>query len=342
VEVPPVEEVRPGIWALPIPMPGSLGYVCAYTVESPDGILLIDAGWDSPEAFAALEQGLITAGSGLGEVKGVLFTHGHHDHYGLAQKVRAATNAWLALHEADAASVVQRSRIRVELSERVHGLLDDLRIRADEQEEVSRVLTRQIGPEEQPPQPDRFVFDGEEVKLRSGELIAIHTPGHSRGHICFVHRSAGVVFTGDHVLSRTTPHIGAYFGSAESPLDDYLVSLRRLRPFGEMMTLPGHEQRVLLGPRIDELLAHHEERLIEVREAMAAGAESAVAIAQRMTWAGPWDRYQALDKFLATTEALAHLFLLRRRGEVTCSETRPFNWHASRVPPFSELEAAET
>src|SRR5690349_4138971 len=103
--VPPVEEVRPGIWSVPVPMRGPLAYVYVYALEGPDGIHLVDAGCDSDDAFTALEAGLRSFGASVADVRGALFTHAHIDHYGLAQRVREVSGAWLAMHEREAATL---------------------------------------------------------------------------------------------------------------------------------------------------------------------------------------------------------------------------------------------
>ena len=78
--MPPVEQVRPGLWSVPVPLPNNpLRYVIVYVLELPDGIALVDAGWDTPEAWSALCGGIKTAGYEITDVKGVLVTHLHPD-----------------------------------------------------------------------------------------------------------------------------------------------------------------------------------------------------------------------------------------------------------------------
>src|SRR5438477_6767561 len=55
--------------------------------------------------------------------------------------------------------------------------------------------------------PDRWLRGGP-IELRSRTLTAIHTPGHTRGHLVFFDADAGLMFTGDHVLPHITPSIG--------------------------------------------------------------------------------------------------------------------------------------
>jgi glyoxylase-like metal-dependent hydrolase (beta-lactamase superfamily II) len=83
--LPAVEEVRPGLWSLPVPIPAvPLGYVLCYAFEVTGGVVLVDPGWNASESLRALEAGLGVLGARLADVRGVLVTHIHPDHYGLA------------------------------------------------------------------------------------------------------------------------------------------------------------------------------------------------------------------------------------------------------------------
>src|SRR5437764_14832013 len=107
--LPPVELVRPGLWSIPVPIPNNpLRYVLVYAFETEQGPYLVDAGWNTDDAFAVLCDGLTTAGFDISDVQGVLVTHIHPDHYGLAGRIREASGAWVALHPADAALVHDR------------------------------------------------------------------------------------------------------------------------------------------------------------------------------------------------------------------------------------------
>ena len=56
---PPVEQVRPGLWSIPVPIPNNpLRYVLVYLFELDNGVALVDAGWNTDEAWQALNDGL--------------------------------------------------------------------------------------------------------------------------------------------------------------------------------------------------------------------------------------------------------------------------------------------
>ena len=102
----PVEQLRDGLWSIPVPMLGPLRYVNVHAFALDGGGLgLIDAGWESEEGWTALTDGLAAIGGGVEDVRGLLVTHLHFDHLGLAERVRQASGAWVAMHPADAAVV---------------------------------------------------------------------------------------------------------------------------------------------------------------------------------------------------------------------------------------------
>jgi glyoxylase-like metal-dependent hydrolase (beta-lactamase superfamily II) len=82
--LPPVEQVRPGLWSVPTPFPNSpLRYVLAYLLETARGPVLVDTGWPSADAWDGLAAGVAATGHAMTEIAAVLVTHFHADHFGL-------------------------------------------------------------------------------------------------------------------------------------------------------------------------------------------------------------------------------------------------------------------
>lgn len=322
--IPPVEQVRPGIWSIPVPMPGPLRYVYTYVLALEDGALLIDAGPGGDEAFAALEGGLATAGYGFPDIRGILFTHGHYDHYAMGVRVKEASGAWTAMHEME--SIELDVRAYRDFGASLEGTLREFGVSAEEKAAVMDVWTRTFGDSRGFPHPDRAITDGQRFALASGSIFAVLTPGHAPGHLCFVHEDEGLVFTGDHVLSLTTPNIGISPGSSGSPLADYITSLERVLPFGDMLGLPGHEDPMQVGPRTRALLQHHEERLAEAAASVGDGHLTVRAVAEQMTWTSPWASYGPFDWMMAMREAYAHLIVLESRGVLVREHGHPHTW----------------
>src|SRR5205823_6408166 len=138
----------------------------------------------------------------------------------------------------------------------------------------------------------------------------VWTPGHSAGHICLYEPDRRLFMSGDHILDPITPNIGLHAQSMGNPLSDYLDSLELVRELDVELVLPAHGQQFEgLRRRVDELLAHHEERLDEVRAAVADGPATAYEIASHMRWGRSGEAWQTMAPFqqrMAVTEALAH------------------------------------
>jgi glyoxylase-like metal-dependent hydrolase (beta-lactamase superfamily II) len=325
--LPPVERVRPGIWSVPVPIPNNpLRYVLVYAFETDRGPYIVDAGWNTDDAYNTLVTGLAQAGFDIKDVQGVLVTHIHPDHYGLAGRVREASGAWVALHPEDAALIHDRYEEPTELLERIGSMLR--RVGAPEEELQSlQNASMPVLPFVTAVEPDVLMEDGEKPDVPGWDLVAIWTPGHSPGHVCFWEPDNRLMLSGDHVLPRITPNIPFHPQAATDPLGDFLRSLEKVGKYDADEVLPAHEHRfVNLNVRVEELRRHHEQRFQEVIDAIKDGVDTAWGIASRMHWSRPWDRIEGFMRRAAVGEAMAHLRALEVRGKVREVWGEPVHW----------------
>ncbi len=99
------------------------------------------------------------------------------------------------------------------------------------------------------------------MRVEDVELIAVHTPGHTRDHLCFFDPVTRSLFTGDHILNGTTSVVHP----GEGDMSDYMDSLRRVKALQPLSILPGHGERVDdAGALIDAYIAHRLEREAQV------------------------------------------------------------------------------
>lgn len=324
---PPVERISPGVWSIPVPIPvSSLRYVLVYAFETDKGPYLVDAGWNTDEAFCALNAGLALTGSTINDVQGILVTHIHPDHYGLAGRVREVSGAWIGLHPADAELVHDRY---VEPSALFEKIGDTLR-RAGVPKDEIEFLHGSAMPVRSPvsaAHPDILVQDGDSPKIPGWNLVALWTPGHSPGHLCFFEKRHRMMLTGDHVLPSITPNISLHPQAGRNPLGDYLRALDRLLSFDTLIALPAHEHRFADLPlRVSQLHDHHAQRFVEVTSALQNGTNTAWGIARHMNWSRSWDEIKSFERRAAVLEALAHLRALEVRGIVTENRGEPSRW----------------
>ena len=329
--LPPVERLRPGLWSVPVPIPNnSLRYVFVYAFETDRGPYIVDAGWNTDDAFAALRDGLSQAGFDIADVQGVMVTHIHPDHYGLAGRVREASGAWIALHPADAALIHDRYEAPDDLLDRVGAMLRRMGAPDEELQSLQRA-SMPVLPFVSAVKPDVLIEDGDKPEVPGWDLSAIWTPGHSPGHLCFWEPSNRLMLSGDHVLPRITPNIPFHPQAGADPLGEFLDSLEKLKGYGSEEVLPAHEHRFVgLDSRLDELKAHHQRRFNEVITAITDGVTSAWGIAARMGWSRSWDRIDGFMRRAAVGEAMAHLRALEMRGVVHEVMGEPSEWQLVR------------
>ncbi len=325
--LPPVEQVRPGLWSIPVPIPNNpLRYVLVYALETDRGPYLIDAGWNTDESYEALATGLQRMGNSVADVKGVLVTHIHPDHFGLAGRIRSESDAWVGMHPADIELIDGRY---VQPAPLLAAVGETLRIAGappDEMEALQRA-SMPVLPLVAPTEPDVAMDDGFRPDVPGWDLRAVWTPGHTPGHLCFADERNRLLFSGDHVLPRITPNVSLLDEEDVDPLGDFLRSLDKLRGDDVDEVLPAHEHRFVgLAERIDELVDHHEERFVQVEAIVGAGATTAWQVAERMQWSRSWDRITGFMRRMALFEALAHLRALERRGRLTVVADHPRRW----------------
>ena len=305
-----------------LPMTGSpLRHINGYLVPEDDGFTLIDCGWKADDVLAALHAGLAEHGAALSDVKRIVVTHMHFDHYGLAGTLRRAGVPELLLHELDwefASRILTNPKEADKVSdawlERNGYVVEP----TDEESEHHRMneLT----------EPTRKLGDAERI----GRLLVVWTPGHTPGHICFVDTVSKKMFTGDHVLDPVTPHVGFWAEHRGDPLGDYIASLENVGRIGASGVLPAHgEPFPDLQRRVDQLLEHEATRENQIVEALGVGPSSAADIAGRLPWTRRNKSFADLGEFhqqFAVAETIAHLEHLRHEARVTREDASGYRY----------------
>jgi glyoxylase-like metal-dependent hydrolase (beta-lactamase superfamily II) len=169
------------------------GYINAHLVVVDDGVVLVDTG--PARRTRAFAWALRDTRRVVGDVHTILVTHWHPDHVGGLAELRGASGARVVAHAADAPTI---SGERPEPTKCVR---------------VARLVMGGVRPT---PVNERLTVDG---PLSVPGFSAVHTPGHTAGHVSYVlDRGGGVPFVGDvagsrrggvHSLSRISGGSGA-------------------------------------------------------------------------------------------------------------------------------------
>lgn len=309
-------ETAPGVFRIPLDLPaGAVPAVNVYALIDDTGITLIDCGWSAGgRVQAGLREALGSLGFSIRDVTRTLITHAHSDHFTQAVALRREAGAPISIGEHERESL--RSYIaggQPHFGPRVARLLQDGGGDISEQVELHHDSAVSSNYE----WPDSWLHDGDLIDAGSRRLEVIHTPGHTRGHVVFLDRVGGLLFSGDHVLSRVSPSVGLEHGHA-SALTTYLSSLHLLQDLPDAVLLPAHGPTLPSShQRIAELLDHHERRLVDCLGAVGERPLSARQVAERLRWTRGRKKLSALrtrSQVLAINDTAIHLELLVERG----------------------------
>jgi glyoxylase-like metal-dependent hydrolase (beta-lactamase superfamily II) len=333
-----IEAVAPGVHRVALPLPDDgLRAVNVYLLEEDDGLVMIDGGWAIPESRARLEQALAALGHDLGEVKDILVTHVHRDHYTQAVDLRRSVGARVYLGAGEKPNLKTLAELRsprpltTSATLRRHGATDL----------AARIEQAGLGPFDPEEWQDPDVWLGEDVlEFGSRTLRVIPTPGHTRGHVVFLDAANGLLFAGDHVLPHITPSIGHEPAPVGLPLADYLDSLHLMTTLADARLLPAHGPVTgSMHARVRELQNHHDVRLGQTLAVLVGAAATnnegtsgsgggggaaltAYDVAQRLLWTRherAFDELTDYNRMLAVNETAAHLDVLVTRGELDAS-----------------------
>jgi glyoxylase-like metal-dependent hydrolase (beta-lactamase superfamily II) len=321
--IPAVEEIIPGIFRLPLPLPGGvdLTHINIYLVRGRSSCLLVDAGWNTPETLDILKKQMDEIGVALSEISRIVITHVHPDHYGLAGQLKQLSAATVAMHELEVPFIESRYVKMDNLLEEISKLLI---VHGVPQEVMPQLRSASLKMVEfvTPTSPDIILHGGETISQDDFHFRVIPSPGHSPGHICLYEAERRILFSGDHILPGITPNIGLNPQSGDNPLGDYLASLQEMKKLDVAIALPGHELPFTnFKPRIEQLLRHHRQRNEHILTAMGGTASTAGAIAGGMVWGSKekqrrWPDLNPWDKRMAVMETLAHLVQMQAEGRV--------------------------
>jgi len=304
-----VEQVTDRVARIELPLPfEDLHVVNAYAILGDDSVTLVDPGWSEPGSEGVLLRALEGLGRDRSQVRQVLATHSHPDHYTLAVQWQQEHGIPVLLGEGERPTVEAWDTLPGRFPEQARRLLRAgapelaVIVRAMPLEPFEEVMA--FGP------PSGWLEDGQVIDCDGVDLVAVATPGHTAGHVVFEEPGGRLLLTGDHVLPRITPSTGHEMVPEQRPLASYLPSLQLLADRPDTRMLPAHGQvTASVRERAEELLRHHDERFLAICARVQAGDSTAHEIARAL----PWTRHE---------RRLSDLDVLETRGTLRSTEER--------------------
>lgn len=265
-------ELRPGILMFPMASrslpPAATTNTCL--LGTGDAVL-VDPGSPVDEENERLERALAVARERLGRrVTAIWLTHHHPDHIGGVERLRRSLGVPVLAHPLTAERVAP------------YGI-----------------------------QVDGELKDGQRIVLAGDppmSVLVLHTPGHARGHLCFLEENQRATIVGDLVAGLGTIVIDP----PEGDMDDYLGSLARLAMLRPGTLFPGHGPAILDGVRkLREYADHRLWREGKVLEAWSQGLREPAEMVSQVYADAPREAWP-----LAARQILSHLDRLRRAGRI--------------------------
>lgn len=319
-----VHEVIPGLWCVPIPMTGNPlkelnSYIIKGDISKGERHLVIDTGFHWDECYGAMIDGFNTIGIKREDID-ILVTHLHGDHAGNAQFL-AAENSKVYMSEIDRRYIRNLSG-EVDYADVLWRKAERLLKSGVPRNRYDEMIDNTFGGNmkiEGTFAGYTPIKEGDELKYGGYSLKAIHTPGHTPGHMCFLIENTGAMILGDHVLFDITPNITDW-PDQKDPLGDYLDSLNKIDSYDITIPLPAHRLPGDFHGRIAALNNHHKKRIRECYEIIEQlGDAYAYDIAGRMKWkirSDNWETFPATQRWFAMGECFAHIDYLKTRGYI--------------------------
>ncbi|MFC8848829.1 MULTISPECIES: MBL fold metallo-hydrolase [unclassified Micromonospora] len=285
-QVPAPTQVVDGVWGIPIPLHGSaLRYVTVYLVDTADGPILVDAGYDHPSCWTSFQRSVESVGHRIDAISTVFLTHNHPDHIGFAARLREASGARVVMGRADDFATAHRTRgtflaqlrAALDLTGAPPDVADGMYADAVAVAEHHETLRLDVA------------LDGDtEFRLGDVTIHAVPAPGHTYGHTVYLD-TRGLLFTGDTMMAEGPTQLAIVSRPDDDPAGDLFRSLGRIRDLGATIACPAHQFPYRdVAQRADELTAFHRGEVDLARELARDGADT-WTLARRMPWKKPWD-----------------------------------------------------
>ncbi|GIQ68552.1 MBL fold metallo-hydrolase [Xylanibacillus composti] len=299
------------IQRLKVPVPFPLRWVNSYIIRGQEGYTILDPGLHTEAAREAWQAWLKEQRIAMRDIRQIVLTHHHPDHYGLS--------GWF--QEASGAPVYMSGKGYNQVKQLWHepypmnaGLLACYREHGMDEATLEQVEANMRGFIDQvTPQPGKveLLEPGQTLMLGDHVYELMETHGHAYGHLSFYQREHQALFCGDHVLPVITPNVSYLPGLDENPLLSFMESLQRMAALQVRQAFPGHRDPFQhFRERTLELIGHHEERLAHIAALRKSGM-TAYELCRELFGT----RLSIHQLRFAMGETIAHLVYLDKRPE---------------------------
>lgn len=325
------ERVLPGLFRLrlPLPWPG-VPHCNAWAIRAGDGIVLVDTGMHQDGSLEQLEYALTQVGLQLEQVRQIVITHAHSDHFGQAATVKRRSGAALWMHP-------DIGHARAEYGDRTLARAHRFEIgrQSGVPEAALRTFLERYG--DLPSgiaglvQADHALVDGARIDTDLGPLYVYETPGHAPSHVSLYAPEHRLLIAGDHLLGRVSLYFD--YGYTPDPVAEFLSGLDTVAALDARLCVSGH------GRPFSDVSAHIQANRELVAQRLAAARSGLADIPLTplelvpAIFGEPLTPVTAAWRLPETLSYLTHLERLGQVGRVPGGDGAAERWTANETQP---------
>ena len=300
-----------------IPTPFGVGPINCYLAEG-DELTLIDTGPKDPATTEALRRELSERGLAFKDIRRIIITHAHVDHFGLAAQIVAESGARVLSHSRNRWWLTDYEREWDRRYEFYRDAFFAAGVSRDYAERLAHGMRSMTQHADSIP-ADKFVplEDGDTVKLGSDNWQVVFAPGHASGLICLYEPESQTLISSDHLLRDITSNPvfePPVRGETERPraLVEYIESMKKSAAMKIRLALPAHGEPIYdVSALVDARVAFHRSRLDHIEQQLDCCATTAFEICGIL-----FPKLKSFDVFLGLSEVIGHLDILEMEGRV--------------------------
>jgi len=301
-----------------VPVPLALKTINSYLMVEDDGYTWIDPGMNTKQIQDFWQHIFNELGISPKQIKSIICTHQHPDHFGLAGYAQRLTGAPVYLSKPAFAYANLLWGKEEGFSQSLstlfhhHGMPQASILDIVENLNWFKTLVYPF------PQITELL-PNTSIQINDDLWHVIETRGHAKGQMMLYNDKTAQLICGDQVLPHITPHVGVVPSEEhELPLEQFLTSLEHIKSLSVNECYPGHGERFNnWASRIDEIIAHHNRRLNRLEELIKERGKLNAYEATQIIFGSHLHKQPQHLRF-AITEMIAHLDYLVAQERASC------------------------